>query len=95
MFVVKTLYKKISTPNPNTMKTKAQHLNTEIGQLFSQSLKLSSPIQMLHAIREKMNARGYQHFDKEDILLELGQLQHIMGELNSEMLRIHDLLKQS
>lgn len=71
-----------------------QELNRHIGQLFSESLKVSSPVQMLHLIREKMNARGYQSFDKEDILIELGQLQSIMGKLNSEMLHIHDLLNQ-
>lgn len=73
---------------------KTEELNRHIGQLFSQSLKVSSPVQMLHLIREKMNTRGYQSFDKEDILCELGQLQKIMGKLNGEMLRIHDLLKQ-
>jgi len=72
-----------------------KELNRHIGQLFSESLKASNPVQMLHLIREKMNARGYQYFDKEDILQELGQLQHIIGNLNSEMLHIHDLLKQS
>lgn len=69
-------------------------LNRYLGQLFSESLKVSNPVQMLHLIREKVNARGYQPFDREDILQELGQLQRTMGRLNSEMLRIHDLLKQ-
>jgi len=71
-----------------------QLLNRHMGQLFSESLKVSNPVQMLHIIREKMNARGYQCFDKEDILNELGQLQRIVGELHSKMLCIHDLLKQ-
>lgn len=69
-------------------------LHRHIGQLFSESLKVNGPVQMLHIIREKMNARGYQNFDKEDILCELGQLQRITGQLNSEMLHIYDLLKQ-
>ncbi len=72
-----------------------EDLNKYIGQLFSESLKVSIPVQMLHMIREKINARGYQHFDKEDILCEMGQLQRIMGQLHTEMLRIDDLLKQS
>jgi uncharacterized Rmd1/YagE family protein len=75
-------------------KTDTQQLQQHIGQLFSESLKVSSPVQMLHLIREKMNARGYRSFDREDILQELGRLQHLMGKVNSEMLRIHDLLKQ-
>jgi hypothetical protein len=74
---------------------KEKELHRYIGQLFSESLKVNQPVQMLHIIREKMNARGYQGFDKEDILQELGQLQSIINRLNSEMLRIHDLLKQS
>ena len=72
-----------------------EDLNKYIGQLFSESLKVSSPVGMLHIIREKINERGYQHFDKEDILCELGRLQYIMGQLHTEMLRIDDLLKQS
>jgi hypothetical protein len=72
-----------------------QALQQHIGRLFSESLKLSNPVGMLHLIREKVNARGYQPFDKEDILQELGQLQHIMGKLHGELLHIHDLLKQA
>lgn len=70
-----------------------QALSRQIGQLFEGSLKVSSPLQMLHSIREKMNARGYQPFDGQDILRELGQLQSILNELNSRMLCIHDTLK--
>ncbi len=73
---------------------KPEELNKSIGRLFSESLKVSSPVGMLHIIREKINERGYQHYDKEDILCELGRLEHIMGELHGEMLRIDDLLKQ-
>jgi hypothetical protein len=76
------------------MKPDTEELNRYMGQLFSQSLKVSSPVQMLHTIREKITARGYQSFDKEDILNELGQLQSIMGKLHGEMLRIHDILQK-
>ena len=48
------------------MMNKEKELQRYIGQLFSESLKISSPIQMLHIIREKMNTRGYQSFDKAD-----------------------------
>lgn len=75
-------------------QTLQTELNKCIGTLFSTSLKLSNPISQLHLIREKITARGYQSFDKEDIMSELGRLQHIAGELHGEMLRIHDLLKQ-
>lgn len=75
------------------MKKEAE-LNKSIGQLFSQSLKVSSPVEMLHIIRERINERGYQSFDKEDILNELGHLQKIISQLHGEMLRIDDLLKE-
>lgn len=66
----------------------------EIGSLMQISFKITSPVSQLHLIREKIAARGYQSFDKPDIMDELGQLQHIAGELHGEMLRIHDLLNK-
>jgi hypothetical protein len=69
-------------------------LNKRIGSVFSMSLKINSRVSQLYLIREKIAARGYQSFDKEDILDELGRLQHIAGALHGEMLRLHDLLKQ-
>jgi hypothetical protein len=81
----------MKTNHPNS---KPDQLNQQIGQLFSQSLKISSPIQMLHIIREKINYRDYQPFDKEDILNELGQLQKIMAQIHNNMLQIDEILKQ-
>jgi nitrate/nitrite-specific signal transduction histidine kinase len=72
-----------------------EQLNKQIGQLFSESLKVSNPIQSLHSIREKIQARGYQSFDKEDILNELGQLQHLLGKLHNNLLQIDNILKQA
>lgn len=80
--------------NLHKQPSTTQQLNTCIGQLFSQSLKLSRPVESLHSIREKIQARGYQAFDKADILGELGQLQKLLSQLNSHMLQIDDLLKQ-
>lgn len=77
--------------NPNDTTIKA--LQTHLGRLLSESLKVSHPVASLHLVREKITERGYQAFDKEDILQALGQLQHIMGGLHSEMLRINELLK--
>ena len=78
----------------NQTTSKPHQLNQQIGQLFSQSLKISSPIQMLHTIREKISYRDYQPFDKEDILNELGQLQKIMAQIHTNMLQIDEILKQ-
>jgi nitrate/nitrite-specific signal transduction histidine kinase len=64
-----------------------------MGALFSASLKITSPVSQLFLIREKIAARGFHRFDKNDILDELGRLQHITTELHKEMLNIYDLIK--
>jgi len=76
------------------MSEKTTQVKKHIGQLFLKSLNLSSPLYQLQIIREKLEERSLQSFDKQDILNELGSMQHTMRELNSEMLKIHDLLKQ-
>ncbi len=76
------------------MSEKQHNVSQHIGSLIAVSYRISNPLSQLHLIREKITARGYQSFDKTDIMDELGRLQHIAGELHSEMLRIHDLLKQ-
>jgi len=77
------------------MSEKTTELKKHLSKLFEQSLRISSPLYQLEMIRQKLEARSLQSFDKEDILGELGSIQHTMNLLNSEMLRIHDLLKQS
>lgn len=74
---------------------KEKNLNKQIGELFNQSLNVCTPLQMLHKIREKMQTRGYQTFDAEDILNELGHLQSILNNINNQMLQINDTLKKS
>ncbi|MBA3900779.1 MAG: hypothetical protein H0X62_11320 [Bacteroidetes bacterium] len=76
------------------MSEKTTTIKKYLGQLFIKSLNMSSPLYQLQIIREKIEARGLQSFDQEDILSELGSMQHTIRELNSEMLKIHDLLKQ-
>lgn len=70
-----------------------QKVSQHIGNLIMVSFKISNPLSQLLLIREKILVRGYQSFDKSDIMDELGRLQHLAGELHGEMLRIHDLLK--
>lgn len=72
----------------------SKELRMRLGQIFCESLKMSHSLYQLQLIREKIEGRGYQSFDKGDILGEFGRLQQTLGTLNSEMLRIHDLLKQ-
>lgn len=76
------------------MQEKTTQLKKHLGQLFLKSMNLFARLYQLQIIREKIEARKLQSFDKEDILNELGSIQHSMRELNSEMLRVHDLLKQ-
>jgi hypothetical protein len=77
------------------MDQKTTAIKKHLGQLFVKSLSLSHALYLLQVMREKLEVRNLQDFDKEDILGELGSLQYTMRELNSEMLKIHDLLKQS
>ena len=76
------------------MKDNTKALKHHLSQLFAESLQLSSPLYQLEIIRQKLEGGSLQSFDKQDILSELGNIQHRMSELNSEMLRIHELLKR-
>lgn len=68
-------------------------LNQQISQLLSESLKVLSPVQSLNTIREKVEQRGLQAFDKQDILSELGALENTLGKLHRRMVQIHDTLE--
>ena len=70
-----------------------QSLQDRLGRLLGESFKVSDPVGMLHLIREKIHVGHYQSFYKQEILDELGRLQRITRELNSEMLGIYELLK--
>jgi hypothetical protein len=76
------------------MNDKTNLLKKYLGQLFMQSLNQSDPLYHLELMRQKLEGRSFQDFDKEDILSMLGKLQQCQGRVHSEMLRIHDLLKQ-
>lgn len=65
-----------------------------LGRLMMESLNMSTPVAMLHLIREKMGKENYESFYKEEIMDELGRLQHTTRELNREMLSIYELLKK-
>lgn len=76
----------------NTAKNKELH--ARLGRLFNESLNVSMPVAMLHLTREKMGTDSYAPYYKQEIMEELGRLQQITRELNSEMLGIHELLKK-
>lgn len=75
-------------------RPQTSQLSKHIGRLLSKSPKANTPLQMLHYIREKINDRGYRYTDMEDILGELDRLQKIIGQVNSEMIQICNLLKK-
>ncbi|MEM6738086.1 MAG: hypothetical protein AAF620_18660, partial [Bacteroidota bacterium] len=72
-----------------------QQLHDRLGRLFSESLKVSTSVEMLHLIREKIGGTDYQPFYKQEILDEMGRLQHITRQLNNEMLSIYELLRRA
>jgi hypothetical protein len=76
------------------MSEKTTEIKQHLGKLFIRSFALSHPLYLLQTIREKLETRDLQDFDKKDIMGELGSLQYTLRELDSEMLKIHDLLKQ-
>ncbi len=76
------------------MREKTTEVKKHLGQLFLKSMNLFARLYQLQNIREKLEKRQLMDFDKDDILNELGSIQYSMNELNSEMLRIHDLLKK-
>ena len=76
------------------MIEKTTAVKKHLGKLFIKSLCLSHPLYLLQIMREKLEQRELQDFDKQDIMGELGSLQYTLRELDSEMLKIHDLLKQ-
>ncbi len=77
----------------NNKEHQSDQLKTSIGKLFDKALDMHRPVQTLHQIREKIQQRGYQGFDKEDILGELGRMQNLMGQINTVMLNIYDQIK--
>jgi len=77
------------------MIEKTTAIKKQLGALFVKTLDISKPLYQLQMIREKIEGRGLQPFDKDDISHELGTMQRNIGELNSEMLRLYELLRQS
>ena len=69
-----------------------RELRYRLGQIFGESLRMSHSLYQLHLIREKIDGRGYENFDKGDILGEFARLQGLLSELDREMRTIHELL---
>ena len=49
------------------MSEQTTQVKKRMSELFAKSLNLSSPLYQLEMIRQKLEGRGLQSFDKEDI----------------------------
>lgn len=75
------------------MSTITTQIKKHLGQLSLKSMNLFARMYQLQSIREKLEDRNLQPFDRDDICDELGSIQYSMRELNSEMLKIYELLR--
>jgi hypothetical protein len=71
----------------------SRELRFRLGQIFCESLRMSQSLYQLCLIREKIEGRGYERFDRDDILGEFARLQGVLIELDREMQSVQDLLK--
>lgn len=75
-----------TTPDPIRLKQGLSHV-------ISQSFNLATPLSMLETVRRKLDARDFADCDREDILEELGRLQHQTRQLELAMQQVYRLLK--
>jgi nitrate/nitrite-specific signal transduction histidine kinase len=75
------------------MKEETTAISKQIGKVVFKSISITQPLHSLEYIREKLMERDYQSLDKQDILDEMGRLQHKSSELNTELLKLYDLLQ--
>ena len=65
----------------------------ELSALHQEHFKLCGELYLLEVCRQKIGQRGYQAFDKEDILGELGKVQGRLHALHGKLVNIADTLK--
>lgn len=75
------------------MSKEPQQLLYNLSALAQEHYKLSNDLYMLELVRQKIENRGYQHFDKQDIMDELGKLQGRLNALHGKLVSIVDTLK--
>jgi hypothetical protein len=64
-----------------------------LSALNQEHFKLCNDLYMLEVVRQKIENRGYQGFDKSDIMDELGKLQGRLNALHGRLLSIAETLK--
>lgn len=76
------------------MKEYTQEIKKQLGQLLIRGLEQGTHLYYLELVRQKLEERTLQSFDKGDILDGLGQLQTYHMKMNKIMLQIHELIKK-
>jgi nitrate/nitrite-specific signal transduction histidine kinase len=76
------------------MKEETTAISKQIGKVVFKSISITQPLHSLEYIRATLMERDYDSSDKQDILDEMGRLQHKSSELNTELLKLHDLLQK-
>jgi len=64
-----------------------------LSALNQEHFKLCNDLYMLEVVRQKIENRGYQAFDKGDIMDELGKLQGRLNAMHGRLVNIADTLK--
>jgi regulator of replication initiation timing len=75
------------------MEKEPTQLLYNLSALNQEHFKLCNDLYMLEVVRQKIENRGYQHFDRQDILDELGKLQGRLNTLHGKLVSIADTLK--
>lgn len=64
-----------------------------LSALAQEHFKLCNDLYMLEVVRQKIEGRGLQSFDKGDILDELGKVQSRLNAMHGKLVNIADTLK--
>lgn len=75
------------------MSKESNQLLFYLSALAQEHYKLSNDLYMLEVVRQKIDNRGYQAFDKNDIMDELGKLQGRLNAMHGRLVNIADTLK--
>jgi hypothetical protein len=75
------------------MSQEPKQLLYYLSALNQEHFKLCNDLYMLEVVRQKIENRGYQNFDKGDIMDELGKLQGRLNALHGKLVNIADTLK--
>lgn len=64
-----------------------------LSALSQEHYKLCNDLYMLEVVRQKIEGRGLQVFDKDDIMGELGKVQSRLNTMHGKLVNIADTLK--